>query len=255
VRLSGAVALITGGASGVGLSVAEAFLAEGAQVAVLDRSAASLARVRELMPDVLTIDGDVTKYADNVRAVEETLAAFGRLDTFVGNAGIFDHYVTLAQLPVDDGGAAAFDELINVNVKGYLLGAKAALEPVRAAKGTMIFTASISGLHPGYGGILYIPAKHAVVGLTKRLALELAPDVRVNAVAPGFMPTPLAGTQALAQGQKDPTKLPPADSFLMQRVPTVADYAPLYTFLASRDSIQLVGQVLNADHGLTLQRT
>jgi NAD(P)-dependent dehydrogenase (short-subunit alcohol dehydrogenase family) len=252
--LSGSTALITGGASGIGFHVAQTFLAEGAQVAVLDRSASALAQLREALPDVVTIHGDVTEYADNVRAVRETLAAFGRLDTFVGNAGIFDHYVTVEQLPEDDGGTAAFDELMSVNVRGYLLGAKASLAAVRAANGTMIFTASVSGLHPGYGGILYIPAKHAVVGLTKRLALELAPDIRVNAVAPGFMPTPLAGTGALAQGPKDPTKLPPAESFLMRRVPTVADYAPLYTFLASRDSIQLVGQVLNADHGLTLQR-
>ena len=253
MRLSGLVALITGGASGIGFSVARQFLDEGADVAIMDRSAASLAAAKERLPRILPVFGDVTSFEDNVRAVRETVATFGHLDSFIGNAGIFDHYMTLEKLPTD-GGAAAFDELIGIDVKGYLLGAKAAVPFVRESRGTMIFTASISGLHPGYGGILYIPAKHAVVGLVRRLALELAPEIRVNAVAPGFVPTPLSGVAVLQQGQKDPNAIPALSAFPMGRVPTIDDYAPLYAFLASHESVNLVGQVLNADHGLTLQR-
>jgi NAD(P)-dependent dehydrogenase (short-subunit alcohol dehydrogenase family) len=253
MRLSGKTALVTGGAAGLGLAIARRFVEEGARVAIFDRTRAAL---DEASADgsLVAIHGDVASYADNCRAVREAVAAFGRLDTFVGNAGIWDQNITLDDLP-DDGGSAAFDELIGVNVRGYLLGAKAAVDAVRAAGGTMIFTTSIAGLHPGYGGVLYVPSKHAVIGLTKRLALELAPHIRVNAVAPGFVPTGLSGTKALGQ-QPRVTREPPAgDGFPMKRVPQIVDYAGLYVFLASPDSITMTGQVLVADSGITLQRT
>jgi NAD(P)-dependent dehydrogenase (short-subunit alcohol dehydrogenase family) len=119
----------------------------------------------------------------------------------------------------------------------------------------MIFTASISGVHPAYGGVLYVPAKHAIIGLTRRLALELAPQIRVNAVAPGYVPTGLAGTQALGQQPRVGRQPPAAESYLMKRVPQIVDYTGLYVFLASADSITMTGQVLVADSGVTLQRT
>jgi NAD(P)-dependent dehydrogenase (short-subunit alcohol dehydrogenase family) len=252
MRLSGKTALVTGGASGLGLAIARRFVEEGARVAIFDRSAAAL-EAASADGALLPIRGDVVSYDDNRRAVQEAIAAFGRLDTFIGNAGIFDQNITLDALP-DDGGSAAFDELIGINVRGYLLGAKAAVDAVRAAGGTMIFTASISGLHPAYGGILYVPAKHAIIGLAKRLALELAPHVRVNAVAPGYVPTGLAGTEALGQQPRASRQPPGGDSFLMKRVPQIVDYTGLYVFLASSDSVTMTGQVLVADSGVTLQR-
>jgi NAD(P)-dependent dehydrogenase (short-subunit alcohol dehydrogenase family) len=253
MRLSGKTALVTGGAAGLGLAIARRFVEEGARVAIFDRSRAAL---DEATADgsLLAIHGDVVSYADNCRAVQETVAAFGGLDTFVANAGIFDHNIRLDDLP-DDGGSAAFDELMGIDVRGYLLGAKAAVDAVRAAGGTMILTASIAGLHPGYGGILYIPAKHAIIGLAKRLALELAPHIRVNAVAPGFIPTALAGAEALGQKPRETRQPPAGDSFPMGRVPQIVDYTGLYVFLASSDSITMTGQVLVADSGITLQRT
>jgi NAD(P)-dependent dehydrogenase (short-subunit alcohol dehydrogenase family) len=253
MRLAGKTALVTGGAAGLGLAIAHRFVAEGARVAIFDRSQEALDRASE-DGTLLPICGDVVSYAENRRAVDVTLAAFGQLDTFVANAGIFDQNVTLDALP-EDGGTAAFDELMAINVRGYLLGAKAAVEPVRAAGGTMIFTASISGLHPAYGGILYVPAKHAIIGLAKRLALELAPHVRVNAVAPGYVPTGLAGTEALGQRPRAGRPALDPETFLMKRVPQIDDYTGLYVFLASVDSITLTGQVLVADSGVTLQRT
>ncbi len=250
MRLAGLTALITGGASGIGRAVAQTFLAEGARVAVFDRSPTALSDLADI-GDVLTIEGDARSFPDNQRAVANVVRTFGKLDILVGNAGIFDNNVTLEDLP-GDGGEAAFDELFGIDVKGYVFGAKAALDAVRASRGTMIFTASVSGVHPAFGGVLYVPAKHAIVGLTKRLALELAPHVRVNAVAPGFVPTDLSGTNAL--GQRPRTKGRSAEEFLMKRVPTIEDYAPLYAFLASSDSITMTGQVLVADNGATLPR-
>ncbi len=253
MRLAGKTALVTGGAAGLGLAIAKHFVAEGARVAIFDRSQHALDHA-SADGTLLPICGDVASYTDNRRAVDATLNAFGQLDTFVGNAGIFDQNVTLEALP-DDGGTAAFDELMAIDVRGYLLGAKAALDAVRAACGTMIFTASISGLHPAYGGILYVPAKHAIIGLAKRLALELAPHVRVNAVAPGFIPTGLAGTEALGQRPRAGQPMTDPERFLMKRVPRIEDYTGLYVFLASADSVTMTGQVLVADSGGTLQRT
>lgn len=248
------VALITGGASGLGLVLARRFVDEGARVAILDRNPETPARVRaELGDGVVGICGDVTSYDDNRRAVEATVAAFGKLDVFVGNAGIFDNYATLADIPAEKL-SAAFDELFGIDVKGYILGAKAALDELRRAKGAIVFTASISSFHPGYGGMLYIAAKHAVAGLTKRLALELAPEVRVNSVAPGFMPTALSGIRAIGQMPKDVVSKPPLERFPLGFYPETDDFAGIYVLLASSDSRVMTGQVILADAGSSLKR-
>lgn len=248
------VALITGGASGLGLVVARRFIEAGARVAILDRNPETPDRVcAELGDAVVAVCGDVTSYDDNRRAVEATVAAFGKLDVFVGNAGIFDNYATLADIPAEKL-SAAFDELFGIDVKGYILGAKAALDELRRAKGTIVFTASISSFRPGYGGMLYIAAKHAVAGLTKRLALELAPDVRVNAVAPGFMPTTLSGIRAIGQTPKDLVSKPPLERFPLGFYPETDDFAGLYVLLASPDSRIVTGQVILADAGSSLKR-
>src|SRR6266404_5772051 len=121
--LDNKVALVTGGASGLGRAIVERFLDEGARVAIFDRSRdRSEEMVSRLGKDTAAIIGDVTILADNDRAVAETVKRFGRLDCFVGNAGIWDFSTSLVDLP-DDQIGEAFDELFSVNVKGYLLGA------------------------------------------------------------------------------------------------------------------------------------
>src|SRR5207237_677507 len=130
------------------------------------------------------IAGEAASFGDNQRAVAETARAFGRLDIFVGNAGIFDVYASFAELDPEKLGQA-YDELFAVNVKGCLYGAKAALPELKKVQGCMVFTASVAGLNSGGGGAIYTASKHAVVGLIRELAVELAPDIRVNGVAPG----------------------------------------------------------------------
>ena len=130
--------------------------------------------------------GDVTSAADNARAVDVALTRFGRLDSFVANAGMFDYGAGLVDTPVESL-ERAFDELFAVNVKGYLLGAKAAAPALIESRGSLLMTASMSSTHAGVGGVVYTASKHAVVGLVRQLAFELAPAVRVNGVAPGFM--------------------------------------------------------------------
>ena len=173
--LDGQVALVTGGGSGIGRAVVARFIAEGARVGALERVAARAEEMRaEFGHGVVAVTGDVTQLADNKRAVAETVAAFGRLDIFVGNAGVFDSYQSLADLQ-EENLSAAYDELFGVNVKGCILGAKAALPELAKTEGSMVFTASVAGSNSGGGGPSR--ADRAALGRVKaraRTALVLA---------------------------------------------------------------------------------
>mgnify|MGYP001810719735 FL=1 len=250
-QLEQKVALITGGAAGIGFAVATRFLAEGAQVVVLDR-----VKCPPLVSDTVTdnfesVIGDVRAFSDQRSAVEAAINRFGKLDIFVGNAGIYDNRRPFEAF---DGHELdkAFDELFAINVKGYMLGALAALPALSAARGSIIFTGSVSGEHCGFGGALYVAAKHAVTGLTRQLAYELAPHIRVNAVAPGYAQTELRGLESLRQ-EKTSTA-PVADNLPLKCIASSADYAEAYVFLASEAGSRIAtGTVLAADGGLSLR--
>src|SRR5216683_6835153 len=153
--LDGQVALVTGGGSGIGRAVVARFIEEGARVAVMERIATRADQLRSEFGDaVIGIAGDVARLADNKRAVAETVRAFGRLDIFVGNAGVFDTYAKFAEFD-EEKLNHAYDELFGVNVKGVMFGAKAALPELRKNGGSMIFTASVAGLNSGGGGVIY----------------------------------------------------------------------------------------------------
>src|ERR1700751_2033499 len=200
--LDGQVALVTGGGSGIGRAVVERFVEEGARVGVLDRVAARAEQLRaEFGNAVVARAGDVAQLADNKRAVAETVGAFGRLDIFVGNAGVFDVYAPLAEFS-EERLSEAFDELFGVNVKGRLFGAKAALPELLKTQGSVVFTASVPGVNPGGGAPLSTASKQAVVGLIKQLAVEVGPRVRVNGVAPGGTITDLRGLVVLKQDDR-----------------------------------------------------
>ncbi len=255
-RLDGTVALITGAAAGLGLALTRRFVEEGARVTILDRSAERIAALRDqLDPNVvLLVQGDVTQYAANERAVGATLEKFGRLDVFIGNAALWDFSTSLMDLSPDviD---AAFDELFAVNVKGYLLGARAAAPALIDSRGSMIFTLSNAALYAGGGGPLYTASKHAGVGLVKQLAHELAPKVRVNAVAPTGMPTELVGPKSLGLHQRIMRENWDGDAFASRVplgfVPQAEDYTGPYVLLASgRDANTVTGVVLPCDMGL-----
>lgn len=254
-RLDGQSTLVTGGASGLGLAIVERFLAEGAGVTVLDRNAAGLERLSARLGGVVeTVAGDVRSLEDNRRAVAAAVRRFGRLDTLVANAGIWDFNVPLVDLP-DDRIDAAFDEIFGILVKGYLLGAKAALPALVRARGSIVFTLSNAAFYPGGGGPLYTAAKHAGVGLVRGLAYELAPHVRVNAVAPGLIPSDLRGARALDQDERSVAAIFPAPgspfSAPLARVPHTDEYTSSYVLLASaNESKTITGVVINADSGL-----
>jgi cis-2,3-dihydrobiphenyl-2,3-diol dehydrogenase len=243
--------LITGGASGLGRAIVERFLEEGARIAVLDRTPE---RLGELGRRVEAVGGDVRSLADNQRAVEAALARFGKLDCAIGNAGIWDYSRSLDALP-EEAIDAAFDEIFHINVKGCLNLAKAALPDLVRSKGSIIFTVSNAGFDPGGGGPLYTAAKHAVVGLIRELAYELAPHVRVNGVAPGPIETDLRGPAALGMADRSIGSLGlaaiAAPNVPLHMVPAAADYAGAFVFLASRrDSRPATGGVLVLDTGI-----
>ncbi|HJU17592.1 MAG TPA: 3-(cis-5,6-dihydroxycyclohexa-1,3-dien-1-yl)propanoate dehydrogenase [Stellaceae bacterium] len=257
--LDGQVALVTGGGSGIGRAVVARFVEEGARVGVMERVAARAEELRTQFGDsVAGIAGDVAQFADNERAVAETVRAFGRLDVFVGNAGIFDVYARLAELAADRL-AQAYDELFAVNVKGCLLGAKAALPELQKTAGAMLFTASVAGLNSGGGGALYTASKHAVVGLVRELAAELGPDIRVNGVAPGGTMTDLRGLSTLQQDDRSQFANPDIAERLRAGNPLQIalmpdDLAGAYVFLASRRNARgITGTILTVDAGAMLR--
>jgi cis-2,3-dihydrobiphenyl-2,3-diol dehydrogenase len=249
--LDGQTVLITGGASGLGRAVVERFLEEGAQIAVLDKTPERLAN---LTGRVEVIGGDVRSLADNRRAVDAAVARFGKLDCAIGNAGIWDYSVSLDALAPDQMDAA-FDEVFHINVKGCLNLAKAALPALVRSTGSLIFTVSNAGFDPSGGGPLYTASKHALVGLIRQLAYELAPSVRVNGVAPGPIETDLRGPASLGMADRAISSVRlsevAAPNVPLGKVPATADYAGGYVFLASRrDARPATGGVLNLDSGI-----
>jgi NAD(P)-dependent dehydrogenase (short-subunit alcohol dehydrogenase family) len=243
--------VITGAGSGLGQAITQRFAAEGASVVAFDKSAAKLDKLQAASGGkIATVTGDVREYADNERACELAISRFGKLDVFVGNAGIWDFNRSLTQTPVSEV-ANGFDELFAVNVKGYLLGAKAAQPALAVSRGSMIFTLSNAAFYPGGGGPLYVASKHAGVGLVKQLAYELAPDIRVNGVAPGGMATDLRGPEALGLDNTSITDAIPINEFMqrgsaLKRVAHPADYAGAYVLLAaSQQSPTVTGTVFD----------
>ncbi len=257
--LDGQVALVTGGGSGIGRAVVARYIEEGAHVGVMERVAVRAEQLRDEFGDkVVPIAGDVARLADNRRAVAETVHAFGRLDVFVANAGIFDVYQKLAEFD-DNKLAEAYDELFGVNVKGVVFGAKAALPELKKTSGCMVFTASVAGFNSGGGGALYTASKHAVVGLIRQLAAELGPEIRVNGVAPGGTMTDLRGLQSLGNDDRSSFAAPGMADQLRAHNPLhialmPSDIAGAYVFLASRGSAAgVTGTVVTVDAGSSLR--
>jgi cis-2,3-dihydrobiphenyl-2,3-diol dehydrogenase len=231
------------------------FADEGASLVVLDKSSDRLSQLAQAHGDqILGVLGDVRSLDDNIAAVRAAETTFGALDCAIGNAGVWDYGTPLVDLPPDRI-SAAFDELFHVNVLGYLLLAKAAAPALVRSKGMLLFTVSNAGFYPGGGGPLYTASKHAVVGMIRQLAHELAPSVRVNGVAPGGIDTDLRGLSALGEANRSISALNLAKSagayVPIGRLPTAAEYTGAYVFFATRgDTVPSTGSILNYDGGL-----
>jgi 2,3-dihydroxy-2,3-dihydrophenylpropionate dehydrogenase len=259
--LDGYVALVTGGGSGIGAAVAQRFVTEGASVVVMGRDQAKLDAVVKASaePDRMhAFAGDVRSAEDLARAVASTVDRFGRLDTLVPNAGLWDFQRHLTRLSAEQL-SASFDEVFAVNVKGYLLAAHAAWPELVKTRGSIVMTLSNASFYVNGGGPVYTASKHACLGLMKELAYELAPKVRVNGVACGGMNTDLRGPESLdlsgrsiasSFAKRDATTPPPPiplhDSSTDPR-----DFTGPYVLLASRDqSGPVTGHAITVDGGM-----
>ncbi|MGE0298211.1 SDR family oxidoreductase [Pseudonocardia sp.] len=250
--LDGKVVVLTGAAAGIGRAVARRYVAEGARLVAVDRSESVHALTDELGAAVAPFVADVAGWEGNRAAAALARARFGPVDVFVGNAGITDGARPLEDVPGEQL-AGAFGELFGVNVLAPLLGVRAVLDDLVATRGAVVLTGSFASEHAAGGGALYTASKHAVLGLVRQLAYELAPDVRVNGVAPGVAPTRLRGTAALGQGSSDAVLDGTREALPLQAVPEPDDYAGLFTLLASPEASAMTGSMVTADSGLGIR--
>lgn len=251
--LENEVAVVTGAGSGIGRAVVKRFVEEGAKVVAFDLSADRLKALKQEQNEIAIVQGDVRSLEDNRKAVATAVSEFGKLSVFIGNAGIHDGRRKLEGLSEQEL-ANGFEEVFGVNIKGYLLGAKAALPELKKTKGRMVFTLSTSSFYVG-GGVLYVASKHAALGLMRQLASELAPDIRVNGVAPSGTATNLRTAPSLIGDNQAPVS-----AFGAGRNPGVAnnilnlhiapeDHTSAYVLLASSQSKTMTGTVLHTDAG------
>lgn len=249
MRLQGKTAMVTGGASGFGRGIAEAFGREGANVVILDLNQAGAQEVASAISNhALAIEGDVTKKSDIERAVAQTVEQFGRLDIVVNNAG-WTH-VNQPMLEVDED---EFDKVFNINVKSIYLMTHAVVPLMRQqGGGVMINIGSTAGIRPRPGLTWYNGSKGAVNLMSRSMAVELAPDrIRVNAVAP------VMGESAMLERFMGLPDTPENRARFVAGIPLgrmskPSDVANACLYLASDEAEFITGVVLEVDGGRTI---
>jgi phthalate 3,4-cis-dihydrodiol dehydrogenase len=254
-------ALIVGAGSGIGRAVVDAFLGEGAKITVLERDPTKCVRLREELPGVQVVEGDAITCDANERAVTVAVDSYGGLDTLVNCVGVFDFYQGVEDLGAGNL-SAAFDEMFRTNVLSHLQSVKAAIPLLRTANGpSIVLTESTSSYYPGRGGVLYVSSKFAVRGLVTALAHELAPQIRVNGVAPGgTLHTDLRGLASLGLDDVRLDDSPDRARDLAARTPLQValsgeDHSWSYVFLASDRSRGITGETIHPDGGFRMGTT
>lgn len=249
-RLRGKTAVITGAASGIGAGTARLFAEHGATVVVADLQEDAGRAVADELGDAARFSRcDVTREDDVAAAVDLAVSEFGRLDIMFNNAGIVGAVGRIAETSVD-----AWDNTIAILLRGVFLGTKhASRVMVPQGSGVIINTSSTAGILGGLGPHAYTAAKHGVIGLTKSVANELAPNgIRVNAISPGNTVT--AMTAAVSTG--DPDNVDGTAERIASGSPLgyagfPADIAAAALYLASDDARYVSGHTLVVDAGQT----
>lgn len=252
-RFEGEVALVTGAGSGLGRASAERLAADGAKVVVVDINGEAARRVADSLPtDAIPVAADVSLEADVERYMSEAVAAFSKVDLFHLNAGIFGSFATLPDVTVED-----FDRAYAVNVRGQFLGVRAAFRHFlsRRSVGHVVVTASIASLGGSADLLPYQTSKHGVVGLVRGAAVYGGPlGVRVNAVAPGIVPTELfAAAGSTVGGKHDMQRR--ASTTPLRRAGRAEEIAGVVAFLLSDDASYMTGQIVPVDGGASCLNT
>lgn len=233
------VALITGACRGIGLATTELFLDQGWRVVMVDRDTEELHAVAGRLQNVLAVEADVSIPADVDRMVAEALAAFGRIDALVNNAGVA-LFARVGQTTLD-----AWREVMATNLDGVFLCTQAATEALAGTRGAIVNIASISGLRASTLRVAYGTSKAAVIHMTRQYAVELGEQgIRVNCVAPGPVKT------KLAMAVHAPEIISAYyDAIPLNRYGEARELAEAVVFLCSEKASFITGQVLAVDGG------
>ena len=252
MRLNGKVAMITGGAAGIGKATAQVFAKEGAKVAICDVSEALGQEVaRSLGPDAMFSRVDVTNRAEVQQWTEAVIAKHGHIDVLVNNAGITrdGQFIKMKDGElVKQMSEEAFDMVVSVNLKG-VFNCTQAVSPfmVKQNYGVILNASSVVGLYGNFGQTNYVATKAGVIGLTKVWARELGKyGIRVNAVAPGFIMTEMVAKmpEDVLAGMRAKTPL--------GRLGEPEDIANVYLWLASDEAAYIHGATISVDGGIVL---
>jgi 3-oxoacyl-[acyl-carrier protein] reductase len=248
MRLAGKCALVTGAGRGIGRAIALALAQEGADVvlnyqASRDGAEAAANEVRAAGRRAITVQADVGNRQQVEAMVQRTLQEFGRIDLLVNNAAMF------SPKPLMEVTEELWDRIVDTNLKGTFLCSQAVAKGMLAqGGGVMVNLASGGGLdpYPGYDtSVAYASSKAGVIMLTKRLALELAPTIRVNAVAPGMI-------DSKPEAMTDDFRRRFAEKTPLRRIGEPEEIARAVLFLASDDAAFITGQILNVDGGILM---
>ena len=248
-RLEGVPALVSGGARGLGRAIAEAFVAEGAKVAIGDvRGTTATALAADLGAGAMAVDLDVTDETSWARAISAVESEFGPITVLVNNAGLAEGS------PIDETTLESYRRVTEVNQTGVFLGMRSVIPTMkRSGRGSIINISSIDGLVGSPRIISYIASKWAVRGMTKAVAMEMGPfGIRVNSIHPGHVVTELGLPDGI-----DPSAISAmveqhtARHAPMQRTGTPAEIAAMAVFLASSESSYCTGAEFVVDGGFT----
>ena len=250
-RLENMVAIVTGGASGIGASTARKFVEHGALVVIADVQVDPAQRLAsELGGMAEFVYADVTSEADVATAVDKTVNTYGRLDCMINNAGIVGALGSIAEIS-----AEAWDRTISVLLTGTFYGVKhAARVMIPKRSGCIISVSSTAGIVGGLGPHAYTAAKHAIVGLTKSAASELAQyGIRVNCLAPGNTVTPMTAKVIAGSGAgTDRAEEAIAATSRLGIAGQPQDQANALLYLASDEARYMTGHTLVVDAGQTI---
>ena len=241
--------LVTGGSRGIGFAIVRAFLDAGARVALNGRTSHSVETAIGRLDGgdrLIAAPGDIGTVAGCEAAVRTAESALEGLDVLVNSAGI------ISGRPVEDSDEAVWNAHIDVNLKGTFFCCRAALPALRESTGNIVNIASDAGLMGVPGIVVYCASKGGVVNMTRAMALEVAPDVRVNCVCPGFVDTDMTRRDHIEK-QDDPAAVEQwlVDYAPLKRITTPEEIAQGVLYLASHDARFITGATLAIDGGTT----